>query len=77
MVYLTRESYLLCETLTVLQKHCNGLPDDNDREKKVLFQISQILQNIPSKIKHEIISENTHIKRSIFNTVIFQEVFFT
>jgi hypothetical protein len=77
MIYLTRDNYLLCETLTSLQEQFNGSSVDNDKEKKVLFQISQIFQNIPSLINYEIIAENINIKRSILNAVIFQEVFFT
>lgn len=76
MIYLTRENYLLCETLSFLQKRFNGSSDDNDKEKKVLFQVSQILENIPTLINHEIIVENIDIKRSLLNTVILQEVFF-
>lgn len=78
VIYLTRENYVLCETLTFLQEQFNGLQDDNDREQKVLFQISQILQNLPSLIDHETaIVENIDIKKSILNTVILQEVFFS
>ncbi|XP_060835340.1 dynein axonemal heavy chain 2-like [Rhopalosiphum padi] len=73
MIYLTRDNYLLCETLTSLQEQFNGSSVDNDKEKKVLFQISQIFQNIPSLINYEIIAENINIKRSILNAVIFQE----
>ncbi|XP_025208084.1 dynein heavy chain 2, axonemal-like [Melanaphis sacchari] len=74
IIYLTKDNFLLCETLTFLQEQCNGSSDDNDKEKKVLFQVSQILQNIPSSINHEIIAENINIKRNIPNTIIFQEV---
>lgn len=77
VIYLTRENYLLCETLSFLQKQFNGSSDDNDKEKRVLFQVSQILQNIPTLINHEIIIENIDTKRSLLNTVILQEVFFT
>lgn len=77
MVYLTRENYLLCKTLSFLQQQFNGSPNDNDKEKKVLYQISQILQNIPPLINHEIIVENIDVKRSTLNTVILQEVLFT
>ncbi|CAI6360698.1 unnamed protein product [Macrosiphum euphorbiae] len=73
VIYLTRENYLLCETLSFLQKRFNGSSDDNDKEKKVLFQVSQILENIPTLINHEIIVENIDIKRSLLNTVILQE----
>lgn len=74
VVYLTRENYLLCKTLSFLQKQFNGSPDDNDKEKKVLYQVSQILQNIPPLINHEIIVENIDVKRSTLNTVVLQEV---
>ncbi|XP_008181522.3 dynein heavy chain 2, axonemal [Acyrthosiphon pisum] len=72
VIYLTRENYSLCETLSFLQKQFNG-SSDNEKEKKVLFQVSQILQNIPPLINHEIIVENIDIKRSLLNTVILQE----
>jgi len=77
VIYLTRENYLLCETLSFLQKQFNGSSDDTNKEKKVLFQVSQILQNIPTLINHKIIVESIDTKRSLLDTVILQEVFFT
>jgi len=77
VVYLTRENNLLCETVSFLLKQFNDSSDDSDKEKKVLYQVSQILQNIPALINVENIVENIDIKRSTLNTVIFQEVLFT
>ncbi|VVC43185.1 Dynein heavy chain, domain-2,Dynein heavy chain domain,Dynein heavy chain, domain-1,Dynein heavy chain, P- [Cinara cedri] len=70
VIYLKEENYLLCETLRYLQEQFNGLPDDNDKENKVLFQLSQILQNLPSLIK----PESLLIERNIVNFVILHEI---
>lgn len=76
MIYLTRENRLLCETLACLQNQVNGSPDemDHNKEKKVLFQISQILKNIPTLINYRNLVENVRINRNITDFTLLQEV---
>lgn len=76
MIYLTKENHLLCETLGYLQEQFNGSPDDHDKEKKVLFQISQILENIPSLINYASLAKNIQTNKNIIDFILLQEVLF-
>lgn len=70
VIYLTKENRLLLTTLKYLQDQFNAPPDDNDKENKVLIQLSEILQNLPSLINLEHIT----IRTNELDFVIFHEV---
>lgn len=73
VIYLTKENRLLFKTLRHLQDQFNAPPDDNDKENRVLIQLSQILQNLPSLINLEHITISTNE----LDFVVFHEVNFT
>lgn len=73
-MYLTKENYLLCKSLTLLQEQNNGSPDDYDKETKVIFEISQILRNIPTSINHKTVVKNIELRNNVLDFILLQEV---
>lgn len=69
MISLTKENHLLLETLRYLQDKINGPPDD-DKENKVLLQLSQIILNLPSLISLEHIVK----RKNVSHLTVFHEV---
>lgn len=74
VIFLTRQSRLLCESLADLQERFNGSPDNGDKENEVLFQLSQILQKLPALIDRETLVKNIEITKNPMDYVLLQEV---
>lgn len=73
VIYLTKENHILCETLSNLQILNESLKNNN-KENKVLIQLSQISRNIPTLINSGNIVDNIKKKRHILDFVLLKEV---
>lgn len=73
-IYLTEENSLFCKTLAFLQEQNNSSLDNNDKENKVLFKVSQILRNIPTLINYQTIVKHIEIRRNVLDFILLQEV---
>lgn len=72
IIYLTKENNILCKTL-YLHKFNEPL-ENNNKENKVLIQLSQISQNMPALINYENIVGNIEKQRLVLDFVILKEV---
>lgn len=76
MISFIRQNRLLCKTLTTLQKQFNGTSDCDDKEKKVLIKLHEIIQNTPMLIDYKNVLKNIGLINPM-DHILLQEVFFT